>query len=365
MKIGFLVNPVAGMGGAVGLKGTDGAVAEARRRGAVPVAPERASRLLSLIRPGIHTFLTAGGPMGETLVEAAGIPAEVVCLPEGLETTAEDTRRACRAFCDHGAELILFCGGDGTARDIFAAVGVSVPVLGVPSGVKMYSGVFAATPAAAAECVNRMDEAVLTDAEVMDIDEEAYRENRLAVSLAGIARSPALTGHLPSSKWATDARHEAQAQADIARFIVDIMRRDTLYLVGAGSTTAAVIGALGEEGTLLGIDAVFDGDVIARDLNETGILTLLDDYPLVQAIVSPIGAQGFVLGRGTQQISPAVVERVGPEHFIVIATEAKLSRTPSLYLDTGDPVQNRRFPDAVQVVCGYAMARRMPLSHES
>ncbi|WAI02515.1 ATP-NAD kinase family protein [Methanogenium organophilum] len=365
MKIGVVVNPVAGMGGAVGLKGTDGQVAEAIHRGAVPVAPDRASRLLSLIRPGVHTFLTAGGPMGEGLLAQVGIPAETVYQPKATETTAEDTRRACRTFCDRGVELILFCGGDGTARDVFAVVGDTIPILGVPSGVKMYSGVFAPTPAAAAECVNRLDEAVMTDAEVMDIDEEAYREGRLSVRLAGIARSPALTGHLPSSKWATDARHEARAQADIARFIGDIMRDDTLYLIGAGSTTAAVIHALGEEGTLLGIDAVYDGDVIARDLNEEGILRLLDEYPLVQAIISPIGAQGFVLGRGTQQVSPAVVRRIGPENFIIIATEAKLSRTPTLYLDTGDPDQNQRFPDFVQVVCGYAMARRMPLLHES
>lgn len=350
------------MGGAVGLKGTDGAVEEARLRGAVPVAPIRARLLLSLITQGVHTFLTAGGPMGEALLAEAGHPAEVVYVPKGAETTAADTRQACMAFADRGCGLILFCGGDGTARDVYAVAGDRIPLLGVPSGVKMYSGIFAATPAAAAECVNRLTEAVMTDAEVMDIDEVAYRDGRLAVTLIGIARSPALTGHLPSSKWATDARHEGRAQAEIARFITDIMRRDTLYLIGAGSTTAAVIQALGEEGTLLGIDAVFDGDVIARDLNEAGILRLLDQYPQVQVIVSPIGAQGFVLGRGTQQFSPAVIDRIGTENVIVIATEAKLYRTPSLYLDTGDPNLNRRFPDSVQVICGYAMARRIPLN---
>ena len=363
MKIGVVVNPVAGMGGAVGLKGTDGQAAEALRRGAVPVAPGRASRLLSLIRPGVHTFLTAGGLMGEVLMAEAGIPAETVSVPEGEETAAADTRRACRAFRDRGADLILFCGGDGTARDVFAAVGNTVPILGVPSGVKMYSGIFAATPAAAAECVNRLDEAVISDAEVMDIDEAAYRENRLAVHLAGIARSPALAGHLPSSKWATDVLHEARAQMDIARFITDIMREDTLYLIGAGSTTAAVIRALGEKGTLLGIDAVFDGDVIAHDLNEADILHILGGYPRVQAIISPIGAQGFILGRGNQQFSPAVIEKIGPENFIIISTEAKLSRTPSLYLDSGDSRVDMRFPDSVQIICGYAMARRMSLLH--
>ncbi|KAF1078073.1 ATP-NAD kinase family protein [Methanogenium sp. MK-MG] len=361
MLIGFVVNPVAGMGGAVGLKGTDGAVKEAKLRGAVPVAPGRARTLLGLITPGVHTFLTAGGSMGERLLAEAGHPAETVYVPEGADTTAEDTRRACRAFADRGCGLILFCGGDGTARDVFAVVGDTVPLLGVPSGVKMYSGIFAATPAAAAACVNRLEETVMTDVEVMDIDEAAYRDGRLAVTLTGIARSPALTGHLPSSKWATDAGHEARAQAEIGRFITDIMRDDTLYLIGAGSTTAAVIRALGEDGTLLGIDAVFDGDVIARDLNETGILHLLDQYPRVQAVVSPIGAQGFVLGRGTQQFSPAVIERIGPENVVVIATEAKLSHTPTLYLDAGDPLISSRFPDSVQVICGYAMARRMPL----
>ena len=362
MLIGFLVNPIAGMGGAVGLKGTDDAVDEALLRGTVPVAPVRARLLLSLITPGAHTFLTAGGSMGEALLAAAGISAETVFVPGVAETTGQDTRQACRVFADRGCGLILFCGGDGTARDVFSVVGDTIPILGVPSGVKMYSGIFAATPVGAAECVNRLSEAVMTDAEVMDIDEAAYRDGRLAVTLTGIARSPALIGHRPSSKWATDARHEGRSQAEIARFIADIMRRDTLYLIGAGSTTAAVIQALGEEGTLLGIDAVCDGDVIAHDLNEEGILQLLNQYPRVQAMVSIIGAQGFVLGRGTQQFSPAVVERLGPENIIVIATEAKLSRTPSLYLDTGDQDLNRRFSDSLQVICGYAMARRMPLN---
>ncbi len=362
MLIGFLVNPIAGMGGAVGLKGTDGALTEAMLRGAVPVAPVRARLLLSLITPGVHTFLTAGGSMGEALLAEAGLLAETVFVPEGVETTGKDTRQACRAFADRGCGLILFCGGDGTARDVFSVVGDTIPILGVPSGVKMYSGIFAATPVGAAECVNRLSEAVMTDAEVMDIDEAAYRTNRLAVTLVGIARSPALIGHLPSSKWATDARHEGRSQKEIARFITDIMRRDTLYLIGAGSTTATVIEALGEEGTLLGIDAVFDGDIIARDLNEEGILELLDQYPWVQAVVSIIGAQGFVLGRGTQQFTPAVIERIGPENFIIIATEAKLFRTPSLYLDTGNQDLNSRFPDSLQVICGYAMARRMSLN---
>jgi len=361
MKIGFLVNPVAGMGGAVGLKGTDGQYARAVALGARPVAPEKARAFCDAMGPVPHTFFTAGGPMGEDILRSCGYDCVVVYRPAGVATTPADTIAACGACRAAGAGLILFCGGDGTARDVFSVCGHDLPLLGIPAGVKMYSGVFATTPAAAAEIVRRLGEATCTDAEVLDVDEEAYRRNSLSTTVYGIAVTPALPALRQASKWASDASSDARAQEEIARFIVGIMRPGTLYFLGAGSTTAAVTALLGLEGTLLGVDAVCDGRLAGRDLNEAGICALLDTCPSAKIIVSPIGAQGFVLGRGNQQFSPAVIRRAGPENLIVIATPAKISRTPSLYIDTGDNALNAAFGTSVAVITGYAMAQRIPL----
>ncbi|HDQ08293.1 MAG TPA: ATP-NAD kinase [Methanoculleus sp.] len=361
MKIGFLINPVAGMGGAVGLKGTDGQHARAMALGARPVAPAKAKAFCTALGPTLHTFLTAAGVMGGDILRSCGYDCETVYRPAAATTTRADTIAACEACRAAGARLLLFCGGDGTARDVFSVCDHDLPLLGIPAGVKMYSGVFATTPAAAAEIIRRLGEASCIDAEVLDVDEEAYRHNALSTTVYGIAATPALPGLRQASKWASDGSSEGRTQEEIARFIVDIMRPGTLYLLGAGSTTAAVTALLGLEGTLLGVDAVCDGRVVGQDLNEDGICALLERHPAAKIIVSPIGAQGFVLGRGNQQFSPAVLRRAGPENLIVIATPAKLSRTSSLYIDTGDDCLNAAFGTSIAVITGYAMAQRIPL----
>jgi predicted polyphosphate/ATP-dependent NAD kinase len=361
MKIGFLVNPVAGMGGAVGLKGTDGQYERAVALGARPVAPIKARVFFDALGLVQHTFCTAAGPMGEDILRSSGYDCEIVYRQAATGTTRDDTIAACEACLAAGAGLILFCGGDGTARDVYLVCGHDIPLLGIPAGVKMYSGVFATTPAAAAEIVRRLGEASCTDAEVLDVDEEAYRRNTLSTTVYGIAVTPTLPDLRQASKWASDGTSEGRAQEAIAHFIVEIMRSGTLYLLGAGSTTAAVTALLGLEGTLLGVDAVYDGRMVGRDLNEDGICALLDRYPAAKIIVSPIGAQGFVLGRGNQQFSPAVLRRAGTENLIVLATPGKLSRTPSLFIDTGDADLNAAFGTSVAVITGYAMAQRIPL----
>jgi predicted polyphosphate/ATP-dependent NAD kinase len=361
--IGFLVNPVAGMGGAVGLKGTDGLHDEAARRGAVPVAPSRAAAFLAGIGGRRIRILTCSGIMGADVATDAGIPDIEVVYEAGRETGAQDTINACRAMRDAGVALIVFCGGDGTARDVLAAVGRSVPVLGIPAGVKMYSAVFATTPKRAAEVVSEERELPLVDAEVMDVDEDAYRRGELSTTIFGYARVPSLRTHIQAGKWVSSTVDEEAARQGIARFVREIMRDDTLYILGAGTTTAAIASALGEEGTLLGIDAVVKGSVLARDLNENGLLSLLDEYTRAKIIISPIGAQGFVLGRGNQQISPRVLEKVGVENLIVVATPAKLLQTPTLYVDSGNELLNSGFEDSILVICGYRMGARMPLVH--
>lgn len=360
--IAFLVNPVAGMGGTVGLKGTDGLVEEARRRGAVPAAEERAVAALSSVDPKGLDFLTCGGAMGEDALRRAGIPSFRVVYTPGAETSAADTRAAVRAFLDDGADLVLFCGGDGTARDVYDAADGQVPVLGIPAGVKMYSGVFATRPARVGEIIARLDDLAYRDGEVMDVDEEAYRRGSLAVRLYGYARVPHLPLGVQGCKAVGEAADEERAREEIARFVAGVMADDVLYILGAGTTTAAIARALGIEKTLLGVDVVKNRRLVARDACEADLLRLVGGGERCRIIVSPIGAQGFVLGRGTQQISPAVVRKVGADRVTVVATPQKLASTPALYLDLGDPDLEAEFDDAIEVVSGFCIARRLPLN---
>ncbi|MDN7024784.1 ATP-NAD kinase [Methanoculleus sp. FWC-SCC1] len=362
-RIGFLVNPIAGMGGAVGLKGTDGQFTEALRRGAIPHACDRAAGTLALLRGDGIEFVTCAGAMGEDILRSVGITEYTVLHRPGEPTTAADTRTAARAFLDAGVRLILFCGGDGTARDVYDAVGREVPVLGIPAGVKMYSAVFAVNPPAAAELVRRAGEAGCRDAEVMDIDEEAYRSGHLAARLYGYACVPSIPERIQGGKQVFEQQDEERAKDEIAAFITEIMLPETLYVIGAGSTTARILERMDLVPTLLGIDVVRDGKIVARDADERTLLSLLDDYPRAKIVVSPIGAQGFVLGRGNQQISPAVLRKAGLQNLVVVATPAKLAATPLLYVDSGDAALDREIGDSLQVISGYRIAQRKRLLH--
>jgi predicted polyphosphate/ATP-dependent NAD kinase len=361
--VGFLLNPVAGMGGAVGLAGTDGQVAEALRRGAVPRAADRAVQALSLLRRDDIAWYTCAGAMGEDVLACAGIDRSTVLYRPGIPTTAGDTKAACRAFLDAGVDLVVFCGGDGTARDVVDAVGRSVPILGIPAGVKMYSAVFAVNPAAAADLIRQAGGIPCRDSEVMDVDEEAYRSGRLAARLYGYACVPFIPERTQGGKQVFEQQDEERAKDDIAAFIAEIVMPDTLYIIGAGSTTARIMERLGLAPTLLGVDAVRDGEVVARDADERTLLSLLDRYPQAKIVVSPIGAQGFVLGRGNQQISPAVLRKAGLSNLIVVATPGKLAGTPLLYVDSGEPALDREVGDTLLVVSGYRMAQRKRVLH--
>lgn len=362
-KIGLIINPVAGMGGSVGLKGTDGNVDVARSRGAVPHAQDRARIALLLLKgePGIR-FITCSGAMGADLLQELGFSFDTPYRFSG-ESSARDTREAARRLKDAGADLILFCGGDGTARDIFSAVGKDLPLLGIPAGVKMYSAVFAIDPSAVADLVRNFDPARLRDAEVMDVDEEAYRHNILKTRLFGIARAPAAPGRVQVSKQVYEEPDEERAKAAIAQFIDEILLQGTLYLVGAGTTTEALARRLGIKKTLLGVDAVRDRMLVAADCDEKMLLALVDKYPDTRIILSPIGAQGFLLGRGNQQISAKLVRKVGIKNLIVVATPHKLAELPVLYIDSGDRALDGEFGDSIQVISGYRIAQRKKIHH--
>lgn len=363
-RIGLVINPVAGMGGSVGLKGTDNAVAEARRRGARPHAPERAKTALALLAKGADlAFVTCSGAMGEDSLRGAGITRYRVLYHYTGESSSSDTKKAVRMFLDSGVDLVLFCGGDGTARDVFDITGREVPILGIPAGVKMYSAVFAVDPASAADLVLAFDRDHLRDAEVLDVDEEAYRANQLKTRLHGIARTPVLAGKMQAAKQVYEEQDEERAKAAIAQFIEEIMLPGTLYIIGAGTTTEAIARRFGLKKTLLGVDAVRDRRLVAADCDEKTLLSLAEKSPDTRIILSPIGAQGFILGRGNQQISARLVRSIGVNKLIVVATPHKLAQTPFLYVDSGDAELDREFGDSFQVISGYRIAQRKKIGH--
>ncbi|HVP95762.1 ATP-NAD kinase family protein [Methanoregula sp.] len=360
-RIGFLINPVAGMGGSVGLKGTDGNVEEARRRGALPRAQERAGITLRLLAKDADIrFTTCAGAMGASALRDAGIRDFRVVYQPAAITTTEDTKEAVAAFLREGIDLILFCGGDGTARDVFSIAGRTVPLLGIPAGVKMYSAVFALDPATAAGLVS--GSYGLQDGEIMDVDENAYREGVLETHLSGIARVPSRAQMTQTAKQVFEEADEDRAKEEIARFLLEVMLPGVLYVLGAGTTTEAIARRLGIKKTLLGVDTVRDGNLIAADANEKALLDLVSRYPETRIILSPIGAQGFILGRGNQQISASVVRRVGLQNLIIVATPHKLQETPLLYVDSGDPGLDQEFGESIQVISGYRIARRRKIA---
>jgi len=364
MKIGFLINPIAGMGGSVGLKGTDGLVDEALRRGAQPIAGERAKKCMeALIIRESALMLTCSGEMGEDALVKNAQSYEVVYSCEG-RSTSEDTKNACRRFLEREIELLVFCGGDGTARDVYSVVRREVPLIGIPAGVKMHSAVFAISPKSAAKILELFADgkAEVRDAEIMDTDEEAYRRNELKMTVFGYARTPYEPVLVQQGKSLFQSVSEERAKEEIARFACEFMRDGSLYILGAGTTIhkIAELLDLGAEKTLLGVDAVKDGKLVGKDLNEQELLHLLEKEQGRKAriLVSPIGAQGFIFGRGNQQLSAKVIEKVGVENVIVLATPHKLSETPVLLVDTGNEELDERLSGYMSVISGYRMAQR-------
>ncbi len=347
------------MGGAVGLKGTDGLAQEALARGAQAVAPVRAKACLKLLAPEANSllFLTASGEMGENLLKEGGFAHQVVYhAPE--QSGAQDTRAACKELCNQGVDLILFCGGDGTARDVASTAG-GVPILGIPSGVKMHSGVFAISPQAAAEltlCYAR-GELNVRETEIVDVDEELYRQGELQTKLYATAKTPYKPALVQERKRIYASGSEEEFKDQIALFASEFMRDGSAYILGAGTTTARIAELLGIEKTLLGVDVVQDGKLILKDVAEKDLLDLLDRVNRARIIVSPIGAQGFILGRGSQQISPLVFRKAGIKNLIVVATPHKLEELDSLLVDSGDPDLDQELSGRRQVVTGYRIAQ--------
>jgi predicted polyphosphate/ATP-dependent NAD kinase len=370
-RIGFVMNPIAGMGGRVGLKGTDDMLGRAIELGAKPVAHSRAvealcefrRRLLEQTTPLVIDWVTCSDGMGADALAEAGIEGVRVIAEAPTPTTAEDTKSATRQFLELGVDLILFCGGDGTARDIASVAGTNVPILGIPSGVKMFSGVFGVTPARTAEILIGFlkEELALVEAEVLDLDEERYRAGEWAVRFFHNVLTPFEPTFTQVSKQIIEETSDAESKAEIARYVGEEIAANpqVLFILGAGRTLEAVAAEIGVRKTLLGIDAVLGGQLAGDDLNEHSLLALLENHADCRLILSPIGAQGFVLGRGNLQLSPEAIRRIGIANIMVLATPSKLARTPQLRFDTGDAGLDAELAGLkfLSVVIGYRRRR--------
>lgn len=359
-KLGVIVNPVAGMGGRVGLKGSDGIeiLQRAREMGARPEAPNRAAEALKILA-GIKEqieVLAYPDEMGASECREAGLSPEVIGDIESGNTSPEDTMKAARQMADRGVDLILFAGGDGTARNIYTAIGAEIPVLGIPAGVKIHSAVYAINPRSAGEVASLFLQNKVLDlreAEVMDIDEDAFREGRVNARLYGYLKVP-VERRVQSVK--SGARSEQAEVGGMAADVVHNMEQDTLYIIGPGTTTRSIMERMGLKNTLLGVDVVLNRELVASDVGEHQLFELVNQHQGdSRIVVTAIGGQGHVFGRGNQQISPRVIRKVGKNNIIVVATRDKLValQPHPLLVDTGDSELDQELSGYVRVVTGW------------
>ena len=368
-KIGFVVNPIAGMGGKVGLKGTDGVINQAIKLGAKPVAYIKANETINEFiinnskKDDIKWFACKGKMGGEVLLNSGLRNIEIVYSPSKEKTSSKDTKNACKIFLEKNVDLILFCGGDGTARDVFNIVKNKIPILGIPSGVKMHSAVFGVNTVAAGKMLNEFVNKRLTigDAEIMDLDEEKYRKGEWNIKLYGIAKGIVEPTYIQVGKSTFESISDNEIKDELYEHILDEIEKDNdnLFLFGSGGTIDYISEKIRIKNTLLGIDAVYNKKTIGSDLNEQAILNLLEKYQKVKLILSPIGAQGFILGRGNLQLSPKVIKKIGIDNIIVISTPSKLASTPIIRVDTGDKKLDKMFAEKefIMVVIGYRLSR--------
>ncbi|MDX3775230.1 ATP-NAD kinase family protein [Chromatiaceae bacterium AAb-1] len=357
-RLGLIINPLAGLGGSVGLKGSDGMAEQAIARGAVPQAQQRVLTALTELLPYRDRLLiyTVASSMGEDVCQQLGLNYRLCYNPPATLTTAQDTEQAAIALAAAGIDLLLFAGGDGTARNVCTAVSGQTIVLGIPAGVKIHSGVYAISPAAAGKLVAKLvagELVSLQEAAVMDIDEEAFRLGQVKARRFGEMRIPAQLRYVQSVKM-SGRESEELVLDDLAAYVVGMMEDDVRYVMGSGSTVAAVMAELGLENTLLGVDVVENGAVIARDVTAARLLELVQDYP-AKLVITLIGGQGHVFGRGNQQLSPAVIRAVGRDNILLLATKTKLQQLEGrpLLADTGDAALDIQLQGLLPVLTGY------------
>lgn len=361
-KLGVIINPVAGLGGSAGLKGSDGSAiqAEARARGAEARAPERMRRALQALQPwkGNFHIYCISGEMGEATLQTLEFPYTVVGHPAAAQTTPTDTYAAAQALQRLGVDLLLFAGGDGTARNIADAVGHEQVVLGVPSGVKMHSAVYAISPEAAGQVVGALLDhqlVPLAERDVRDIDEVAFRSGQVKTRWYATMKVPEAPHFLQQAKN-SGVQEDELAQQDLAHELIDQLEDDTLYIVGPGSTTWVFLQELKVGGSLLGVDLLLNREVFASDVSARDIAVALEQHAgPVKIVITVIGGQGHIIGRGNQQLTPDILRKVGKHNILIIATNEKIRALGGrpLLVDSNDPELDQMFTGYMPVITGY------------
>ena len=378
-RLGLIINPVAGIGGPVGLKGSDGAEIQqqAKALGGLYKASERAAATLELLKPyaaDVEWFVCPGS-MGQHIAESFGFNVSVIDITIGDsttdQTTDQDTRNAALKMNELNLDLLLFVGGDGTARDICSVLRPEQPVLGIPAGVKMQSGVFAVTPEAAGDLISkfvRREQISVSQAEVRDIDEDARRAGRIASRYYGELWVPEL-GNAVQQVKCCGVENEQLDKQEIAAGFIDRMDESVGYLICPGSTTAEIMNQLGLHNTLLGVDFIRDSQLVASDLSEQSLLSILrkntDPNEKFNIVISPIGGQGYLFGRGNQQISADVIRQVKMENITVLAATSKLNALEGrgLLIDTDDQSLNQELSGFIRVLTGFDAAVLYPVGN--
>ena len=376
VRLGLLVNPDAGLGGRLGLKGSDGQAEYARSQGAEDRAGPRVTDCLAYFSK-LHRdcsnieWITSQGRMGTDWISDDIGTVETIHESIG-NTSAADSSGLIANLLDSEIDLLLYGGGDGTTRDIVAALeshGRSdLPIIGVPCGVKMHSGCFASSPKAAAEVLSAWlnGDLLIASTEVLDLDEELYREGRWVVRLYAEAMTPASPRWMQGTKQRVEASGEEEIVEGLADHIKELlMTEDRLIIWGSGGTLRTIGELVGLKPNLLGIDASVGEKQVGVDLNEKQLLELLDahDGPIT-LLLSPMGGQGFLIGRGNLQLSPAVLRQVGVNDVLGICTPAKLLTVRRLRIETGDTTLDAEFAEKkyLKVLQGYRTTRVLPIA---
>ncbi len=355
LHIGLLINPIAGLGGELAQKGSDNLTISLSS-----LPQSRANqrcyqtlKLLQMYAPQLH-FYCATGLMGQDVLTELGFETQIV-YHSPTTTQAQDTILVAQALMAQPIDILLFVGGDGTARNLCEAQ-VSKPVLGIPAGVKMHSGVFALNPESAAEVIIKLITGAgvaVEQAEVRDLDELALQQGKVQAKFYGELTIPVDTKLIQQMKCASPESDEL-VQTEIAAFVAENLQADVLYLFGVGSTCAAIMAQLGYEHTLLGFDALLNGELVAKDLDSRAIWQWVQHYP-TKIILTATGGQGVLIGRGNQQLTPQVLRHVGRDNLWVVASPQKLQQLQgrALVLDTGDAELNQAWQGLIKVTTGY------------
>lgn len=234
---------------------------------------KRALEKLLSIKDEIE-LLTYHGEMGENVAIKCGFESKVIGKPANARTTPEDIKRATKEMVEQGVDLIFFVVGDGAARDIYDAIDLNAVVVGVLAGVKIYSGVFASSPEAAGEFTAIYLKGEIKDTieqKVMDIDEEKFRQGIFSVRLYGYLRLPFDKRYIVGGKSPTSINERLNQEA-IAVEVIENMEDNCYYIMGPGKTTKMILKKLNLDYSLLGVDIIYNGELVGKDLNEKQIL---------------------------------------------------------------------------------------------